>query len=228
MRAIFFVRHGETTWNRQKRVMGRREIPLNRVGIAQAKRIARLIPEIGVGAIYTSPLPRAMETARILAGSAGLPVKTDIRLTEVAFGRWEGHLFKDLRRDETYRRFVARPLESAVPGGETIVDVQNRGLGAIETALKESPQAPILFVSHGDVIRAVLCRFLGLPPEEYRRLRVDTGSLSGLETDGDSAEVKFLNYLPDVAGLSRRPFDGVIPLKLRPPSRIKKRDTDGY
>jgi broad specificity phosphatase PhoE len=226
MRAIFLVRHGETTWNRQKRVMGRREIPLNRVGIAQAKRIARLIPEIGVEAIYTSPLTRAMETARILASSASLPVKTDICLTEVAFGRWEGHLFKDLRRDEAYQRFVARPLETAVPGGETIVDVQNRGLKAIKKALKEFPQARILFVSHGDVIRAVLCRFLDLPLEEYRRLRVDTGSLSGLETDGDWAEVKFLNYLPDVAGLSRQPFDGLNPLKLKSRLRVEKSDRD--
>ncbi|MGH7835946.1 MAG: histidine phosphatase family protein [Candidatus Binatia bacterium] len=225
MRAIFLVRHGETTWNRQKRVMGRREIPLNRVGIAQARRIARLIPEIGVKAIYASPLTRAMETARILANSAGLPVKTDIGLTEVAFGRWEGHLFRDLRRDKAYQRFVATPLESAVPGGETIVDVQNRGLKAINKALKELPQARILFVSHGDVIRAVLCHFLGLPLEEYRQLRVDTGSLSGLETDGDWAEVKFLNYLPDVAGLSRQPFDGLNPSRLK--SRLRGR-RDGH
>jgi broad specificity phosphatase PhoE len=226
MRAIFFVRHGETTWNRQKRVMGRREIPLNRVGVAQANSIARLIPEIGVEAIYASPLTRAMETARILASSASLPVKSDIRLTEVAFGRWEGYLFKDLRKDKAYQRFVARPLESAVPGGETIVDVQNRGLKAINKALKELPQARVLFVSHGDVIRAVLCHFLSLPLEEYRRLRVDTGSLSGLETDGDWAEVRFLNYRPDVAGLTRQPFDAVNPLKLKSRLRVKKRNRE--
>jgi broad specificity phosphatase PhoE len=219
MRAIFLVRHGETTWNRQKRVMGRREIPLNRVGIAQAKRIALLIREIGVEAVYTSPLTRAMETARILASSESLPIKADTGLTEVAFGRWEGQLFKDIRKDKAYQRFAARPLESAVPGGETIVDVQNRGIKAIRRALDEFPRARLLFVSHGDVIRAVLCRFMGIPLEEYRRLRVDTGSLSGLETDGDWAEVKFLNYLPDVAALSRRPFDGPIPSKLR--SRLR-------
>jgi broad specificity phosphatase PhoE len=219
MRAIFLVRHGETTWNRQKRVMGRREIPLNRVGIAQAKRIALLIREIGVEAVYTSPLTRAMETARILASSESLPVRIDVGLTELAFGRWEGRLFKDIRKDNAYQRFVARPLESAVPGGETIVDVQNRGMKAIHKALEEFPRARLLFVSHGDVIRAVLCRFLGLPLEEYRRLRVDTGSLSGVETDGDWAEVKFLNYLPDVAALSRRPFDGPKPSKLR--SRLR-------
>jgi broad specificity phosphatase PhoE len=215
MRAIFFVRHGETTWNRQKRVMGRQEIALNRVGVAQAKRIARLIPEIGVEAVYSSPLTRAMETARILASPASLPVKTDARLTEVAFGHWEGRLFKDLRKDKVYQRFVATPLESAVPGGETITDVQERGLKAIRSALKELPRARIVFVSHGDIIRAVLCHFLGLALEEYRRLRIDTGSLSGLETDGDWAEVKFLNYLPDVADLSRRPFDGLNPSKIK-------------
>jgi broad specificity phosphatase PhoE len=215
MRAIFFVRHGETTWNQQKRVMGRREIPLNRVGVAQAKQIARLIPEIGVSAIYTSPLARAMETARILAKPANLPVKIDAGLTELAFGRWEGRLFRDIRKDEVYRRFVAMPLQSAVPGGETIVEVQNRGLKAIKNALGEFPDARILFVSHGDVIRAVLCRFLGLPLQEYRRLRIDVGSLSGVETDGDWAEIQFLNYRPDVGELSRQPFDGLNPSKLR-------------
>jgi len=117
METIFLMRHGETAWNQEKRVMGRLEIPLNRKGIAQGKRIARLLPDLEIRAIYTSPLRRALETARILAKECHKSVKINPNLTEVAFGRWQGYRFDDLIKDETYHRFLRSPLRAAVPGG---------------------------------------------------------------------------------------------------------------
>lgn len=67
METIFLLRHGETAWNDEQRVMGRLEIPLNRKGILQARRVARILPQLELDAIYTSPLKRAVQTARIAA-----------------------------------------------------------------------------------------------------------------------------------------------------------------
>ncbi|MCZ6547548.1 MAG: histidine phosphatase family protein [Deltaproteobacteria bacterium] len=203
METIFLLRHGETAWNKQRRVMGRLEIPLNRKGISQANRIARLLPNLEIHAIYSSPLKRALDTAQILLEQNKIPMKIDPELTEVDFGRWEGYLFDDLVEDETYRRFLRSPQKSAVPGGETIGDVQKRGLKAIQRAALEIPEGRLLFVSHGDVIRAILCHYLRVPLEEYRRLRIDNGSLSVLEIDGTWAHIKFINYIPDITHMGK-------------------------
>jgi len=117
--------------------MGRLEIPLNRKGISQANRVARLLPNLEIHAIYSSPLKRALDTAQILLEQNKIPMKIEPELTEVDFGRWEGYQFDDLVEDESYRRFQRSPLKSAVPGGETIGDVQKRGLKAIQRAQRE-------------------------------------------------------------------------------------------
>lgn len=215
METLFLLRHGETAWNKERRVMGRREIPLNRNGMLQAKRIARILPRLDIDAIYSSPLRRALETSRILVQGNDLPMKIDANLTEVAFGRWEGCLFEDLIRDETYHRFLRAPLKTAVPGGETIQDVQRRGLRVVRKAIRKSPKGRFLFVSHADVIRAIMCHYLRLPLEEFRRLRIDNGSLTALEVDGLWAEVKFINYVPDVTRLSKESGEGLNASHLR-------------
>lgn len=215
METLFLMRHGETAWNHQKRVMGRLEIPLNRQGNVQARRVAKLLPDLEVRAIYSSPLKRALDTAIILAGSENLTVETDANLTEVAFGRWEGHLFDELIRDDAYHRFLKNPLTAVVPGGETIPGVQKRGLRAVRRGSREYPNGRLLFVSHGDVIRAILCHYLRVPLGNFRRLRIDNGSLSAIEIDGSWAEVKFVNYLPDIARMSKDPYLGLKPNQIK-------------
>ncbi len=215
MVTLFLLRHGETAWNEERRVMGRQEIPLNRRGILQAKRVARILPSLKIDAIYTSPLKRALETSHILAEGNGVPIKVDRNLTEFAFGRWEGYRLEDLMRDKAYHRFLKTPLTAAVPGGETIRNVQKRGLTAMRRAAREFPKGRILFVSHGDVLRAMICHHLRLPLEEFRRLRIDNGSLTALEVDGLWAEIKFINYLSDISFISHEPFVGPNPTLLK-------------
>jgi broad specificity phosphatase PhoE len=203
METIFLLRHGETAWNKEGRVMGRLEIPLNRKGVDQAKRIARLLPNLDVHAIYSSPLKRALDTALIQVEQNKMPMKIEPNITELAFGRWEGYRFDDLIKDDAYLRFLKSPLKSAVPGGETLLGVQKRGLKAMQRATREVPKGRILLVSHADVIRAILCHYLRLPLHEFRRLRVDNGSLSVIEVDGAWAEIKVMNYIPDITRMSK-------------------------
>ncbi len=183
--------------------MGRLEIPLNRKGISQANRVARLLPNLEVHALYSSPLKRALDTAQILVEQNKIPMKIEPELTEVTFGWWEGNRYDDIIKDESYRRFLRSPLKSVVPGGETIGGVQKRGLKAIHRAALEIPEGRLLFVSHGDVIRAILCHYLKVPLEEFRRLRIDNGSLSVLEVDGSWAKIKFINYIPDITRMGK-------------------------
>ncbi|OGP28890.1 MAG: hypothetical protein A2038_04155 [Deltaproteobacteria bacterium GWA2_57_13] len=214
METFFLLRHGETTWNKNGRVMGRLEVPLNRTGIAQARHVVKLTAHLDIDAIYSSPLKRSLQTARILAQGMKVPVKIDPQLTEVAFGRWEGYQFQQLIRDQVYHRFLKTPLTAKVPGGETMRDVQKRGIEALRRAARKYPQGRILFVTHGDVIRAILCHHLRLPLAEFRRLRIDNGSLTALEVNGPWVECKFINYLPGLIRVSHEPYAGLDPASM--------------
>ena len=87
---IFMVRHGETEWNRQRRLQGRTDIPLNDAGLAEARKAAKALRDVNFDRIFTSPLQRARKTAEILRGSREIPVTAEPLLIEVSFGVGEG------------------------------------------------------------------------------------------------------------------------------------------
>ncbi|MGH7815690.1 MAG: histidine phosphatase family protein [Candidatus Binataceae bacterium] len=201
------MRHGETAWNREGRVMGRNPVALDEHGRAQVEAaipFARLIkPEL----IVTSPLGRARESAEIIAtGLGGISIIEEPQISEVLYGRWEGKIYDELVEDPEYVRFRESPLAMETPGGETIAQVQARGAGAVTSAIAANPDQRILFVSHGDIIRTILCHFMGLPRANFRRLRVDNATFSGIQVAGDFAEVKFINLLPDPERAFIAPF----------------------
>ena len=206
MLTVFLLRHGETAWNKLGRVMGRTQVPLGADGIQQIQKIAPLVATLELDGIYTSPLRRAVQTAKLVAEGTNLPISKSEGLNEIAFGDWTGRHFDDLIDQELYRRFIKSPAKTLLPGGETISDVQRRGLKVINEAAQKVPGGRFLFVSHGDVIRAVLCHYMKLPLNEYRRLRVDNGSLSALQTNGRWAEIKYVNYLAEIILASREPY----------------------
>jgi broad specificity phosphatase PhoE len=201
------MRHGETAWNRSGRVMGRNPIELDPEGRAQVERAVPFARELAIDLIVTSPLPRARQSAEIIAAGIGrVAVSEDQELSEVQYGRWEGMVFDDLIKDPEYVRYRERPLDHPTPGGETILHVQSRGVEAIARAVGANPGKRILFVSHGDIIRTVLTHFMGLELSQFRRLRIDNATFSGFQLAGDFAEIKFLNLLPDPARAFVAPF----------------------
>ncbi len=191
-----FVRHGETAWNREGRVMGRQPVELDERGIAQVKAGVPLARLLGPQFILTSPLRRARQTAEIIAaGLGGIEIVEDPQLEEVRYGKWEGMTYHDLVHDEDYMRYRQAPLEHRTPGGETISDVQSRGREAVTRALERYPGRRLLFVSHGDIIRTVLCSYMKLGLHYFHRIRVDNMSFSAIAVSGDFAEIKFFNLL---------------------------------
>ena len=215
MVTVFLLRHGETAWNKLGRIMGRTQVPLGADGIQQIQKIAPLIATLDLDGIYTSPLRRAVQTARVLAEGTNLPIRKSEGLNEIAFGDWAGRYFDELIDDELYRHFIKSPAKTLLPGGETISDVQRRGLSVIREAAQKKSGGRFLFVSHGDVIRAILCHYMKLPLNEYRRLRVDNGSLSALQTNGRWAEIKYVNYLDEIILASKEPYMAAKAAELR-------------
>jgi broad specificity phosphatase PhoE len=192
------MRHGETDWNKQGRVMGRHPVELTEHGRAQAAATARFAQTIKPDLIVTSPLVRARQTAEILsAGVGGIEIIEEPDIAEVLYGRWEGMHYHELIEDPHYITYRKSPIEHPTPGGETIPEVQARGVAAVVRAIEEHPGQRIVFVSHGDIVRTVLCHFLKVELQHFHRIRVDNAALSAIQIAGEFAEVKFLNLMPD-------------------------------
>lgn len=208
------MRHGETEWNRQGRVMGRHPIELSPEGRVQVEAAARFAQPFKPDLIVTSPLVRARQSAEILAaGLGGVDIIEDADIAEVLYGRWEGLTYHDLIEDEHYMRYRKAPHEMPTPGGETIAEVQARGVAAVMRAVAANQGRRVLFVSHGDIIRTVLCHFMTVEIRHYHRIRVDNAALSAIQIAGGFAEVKFMNLLPDPGRAFVAPFSTAKPAK---------------
>lgn len=190
------MRHGETDWNREARVMGALDIPLNQQGEAQCRAAAALLGDFQIDRICTSSMLRARQSAEILSAGLGLEVELLDGLEEVCFGDWQGLRYAEILEDPRYRTFAADPVRQRTPGGENIVEVQERGLACLD-GVRDGET--VLFVSHGDILRSILCHFFGVPLGDFRRLRVDNCGLSCVALNGPAVEVKFLNTLADPA-----------------------------
>jgi probable phosphoglycerate mutase len=193
-RNILICRHGETAWNRERRLMGSLDIPLSEEGRRQCVRLAKVLATFGITRIVTSPLARAAESAYIFADALRLETAFDRDLEEVRFGRWQGQSYDEVLTDPDFQRYLANPVTQPTPGGETVLDVQRRGLAALARA---PAGEQTLFVSHGDIIRATLCHYLGMPVAQFRRIRIDNCGVNAISDVNGSVEVKFVNMLPD-------------------------------
>jgi phosphoserine phosphatase len=202
-----FMRHGETAWNREGRVMGRQPVDLDKGGRAQVELAVPLARLLAPDLIVSSPLPRAVQSAEIISrGVGGIHIVTDDRLEEVRYGDWEGKDYHQLISEESYISYRKAPMESVTPGGETITQVQARGVEAVDAAVTAHRGKRVLFVSHGDIIRTVLCHYMRLELRHFHRLRVDNAAFFGIEISDEFAEIKFLNLLPDPDRAFRSPF----------------------
>jgi phosphoserine phosphatase len=205
---VLLMRHGETDWNAEGRVMGRNPVELNVKGRGQVEAAARVAENIRPDLIVTSPLVRARQSAEIIAAGlgGGVPIVEEPDIAEVLYGRWEGLTYEELIEDPYYLEYRQSPIEHPTPGGETIPEVQTRGVAAIGRAISANTGKRILFVSHGDIIRTVLCHFMGLELRYFHRIRVDNATFSALQMAGNFAEVKFLNLLHDPGRAFVSPF----------------------
>jgi broad specificity phosphatase PhoE len=149
MTELYLVRHGETEWNAARRIQGRTDIPLNDTGREQARQAAELLARRRWQGVYTSPLGRAHETARIIAERLGLDGVTDIdALVERDYGEAEGMGFDEIE--------ALYPEGVRAPGQETRDEVAARVVPALLQLAERHPGERLVIVSHGGAIRAVL------------------------------------------------------------------------
>lgn len=174
MTQLYLVRHGETDWNRQRRIQGRTDIPLNDTGREQARMTGLRLAARSWDGLLASPLSRATETAAIIGAHLGLGDPEPVpALVERDYGEAEGMDWLEVER-----RY---PTGTTVPGRETRADVASRVVPALIEIASARPAAALIVVSHGGAIRAVLDRVD--PTTEYGP--ITNGSVHSFELVGD-------------------------------------------
>jgi broad specificity phosphatase PhoE len=158
VKRIVLIRPGETDWNRLGRWQGWVSIPLNELGRRQAYALANFIRHIGMGALYTSDLQRALETAECLAEPLGFTPIPDVRLRERNIGLWQGLTLDEMRAwyPEEYAAMLNDVNGYRVPGGESRTDVRQRVIAAFNDILKRDQNETVGILSHTTAIKVLL------------------------------------------------------------------------
>ena len=216
---VYLVRHGRSTGNLPGRMTGWSDHPLTDVGVEQARRVGARLAPLGPMPILASDLPRAVETARIIAGhwpDGERLVTFDPRLREIGLGAFEGRTWEEFTKDaELGARFDADPFTTQLPGGESLAMVSERAVAAFDDALA-SPAESVAIVAHDSPIRAIVNHALLVPPERHWTLSTSHGGLSLLEITDGWVSVRFVNDTSHLRGLDtaiQGTADGEVPVR---------------
>ena len=199
MLRILLIRHGETDLTGRVLYGRMPGVHLSREGCRQAEALSTgLQLRYTVDAIVSSPLERALETARYLSESLALSIDTDQDLIELDYGDWMGKTFSEIRDSTDWQHYNRLRSTSSPPGGELLMQVQTRAWTAFERILSthgKDKDATVAVVSHGDVIRALLVLLLGMPLDHIHRFDVSPASLSEVSLEGRNARVIRINQI---------------------------------
>lgn len=151
---IIAIRHGETAWNVDSRLQGHLDIPLNDVGLWQARQAALALADEPIDAIYSSDLQRAWVTARAIAETTQAPLTAHQGLRERSFGVLQGHTFEELEAKEPEQAYRWRKRDPAFApeGGESLIALRERITATTHALAAQHVGGQIVLVAHGGVL----------------------------------------------------------------------------
>jgi broad specificity phosphatase PhoE len=196
MALFYFIRHGETVWNAEGRLCGRTDVPLSEVGRRQAQLLAARLRAVPVEALYSSPLERALETARLIGLAIGREPEVDRRLAELNYGVWEGRTFEEIKHSTPtdYRNWDADPARLAPPDGETGLQLVDRVMPFLAELAQRHQKGNVVVVCHKTVCRLLTCQIMGIPLSEYRkRIIMENAALNIFESKDGKWHVMVVN-----------------------------------
>ncbi|HWQ08483.1 MAG TPA: histidine phosphatase family protein [Holophaga sp.] len=177
---VLVIRHGETVWNALGRQQGQLDTELNARGVAQAECLARALAERRIHALVSSDLGRARQTAGIIARGLGLEPVLDARLREQHLGILQGRTIAAFRQEhpEAYRRFRGHDIDWALPGGESLRQLDARVSACLDDLASRHTGETLAVVTHGGVLNRIFRRVCGLGPEVPRAFSLLNASLN--------------------------------------------------
>jgi alpha-ribazole phosphatase len=190
---LILARHGETDANSRGRFIGALDLPLSPTGREQARRLATILPT-GIKRCLCSPLRRTRETAEIALAERNCRLEFMPALQEINFGRWEGLSFAEIaaQDQELVVEWQRDVMSFEFPEGEHTTNFLSRVEKALQI-MRTMADDPLLIICHGGVIRAMLCKLMGIPFHNYLLFAVKPAALTIIEVDGERGVLQCLN-----------------------------------
>ncbi len=197
---IYLVRHGETDWNKARKLQGWKDIPLNRIGKEQALKLSDELKDIKFDAIFSSDLLRAKETAEIIAKRRKLIVKTSELLRERRLGKLEGSKFEKFR-DEFFSAYKSNSPKEILNFEEKydlekLPEFMQKVIVFIKEVALAYRNKKVLMVTHGGTMRMILVKVGIVTLPNHTRIKIDNTAYIKILTDGDDI------YLDELKGIS--------------------------
>lgn len=186
---LTLVRHGETLWNRERKIQGITDVGLTELGFEQAKKLSISLQNEKFDSIITSPLKRAYDTALAIGKYHALPITVENDLHELNVGEFEGKSFPELRLKypDFLNQWMLDHATTVLPQGESLQEVQNRVWPVIKEITKTYRNSVV--VSHSFVITTILCKAQNLSLAHSKNLRIGVASKTILEFENGSVNV---------------------------------------
>ncbi len=208
---VVLIRHGETEWNRDRRIQGQTDTPLSALGRQQALAIGQRLKRERFTAIYASDLQRAWDTAQAI-GQAALAERPDAvqpvadrRLREMDFGEWEGKTSAEIAAShpEAHARSKHRDADFRIPGGESFRDLYERTVDAVTSLVDAHPGGTLCVVAHGGILDMMYRHTHAIALDQPRVFSLYNAAYNCLEHEGGRfrlevwGEVAHLDALSD-------------------------------
>lgn len=191
MTELILIRHGETDWNRELRFQGQVDVPLNAMGLEQARRLATRMAGEPVHQLYQSDLLRTRQTAEPLARQLALAGLDEPGLREQSFGRVDGMRVDDIKADypDAWAGWLAFNEDYAMPEGETTRQFHARVMDSVRRLVAAHPRQTLLVVTHGGVLDMVwrTARALGL--NGPRQSEIPNAGFNRVRFNGDAIDI---------------------------------------
>jgi probable phosphomutase (TIGR03848 family) len=195
---LVFIRHAHSTANDAGILSGQLPgVSLSKKGIKQAHDLVERIGASSFDSARISPLQRCEETITPWLNSKyskGLKsYLIDDALIEMNYGTWSGRKLSSLSREKMWREIQERPSTVEFPGGERMKAMQKRALSSVSDALAQKKNGTHLFVSHGDVLKAVVASLLKMKLDDFQSLVIDPASVTVIDFDGSKSRLLAFN-----------------------------------
>ncbi len=194
---LFLIRHGQTKWNMEERYQGGHDIELNHTGIKQAKLAAKYLSRVIFSNIYSSPLIRTLETARVIKGKRILKIEIKEDLQEVSFGKWEGMKFEDINKTyhSDYQKWLNDPYNNSPTEGESFGELTRRTAPVVDEIVAENEDgSSVAVVTHGGVILSLLVHWLHIPLPRWKSIIQRQGAINIAVIDKGYPYISAINY----------------------------------
>lgn len=173
---FYLTRHGQTKWNVEHRIQGQLDSSLTVEGKKQALKLAMQCRSLNITQVLTSPLGRAVETARICAEQLNVGVKSVPGFEERHFGLWQGRLVSEVNTEVSYHEITSQITDCKPEQGESAKELMERFTKALTKTLQAENDQTFLIVSHGDILRSFMAQFYcPFSPEASSKKVLSTG-----------------------------------------------------